>query len=55
MDIHHEGDPLILALGGLRDSLDSKTVIFGVILEDGSICSEFQVTARSDLGKRTPA
>lgn len=54
MDIQHEGDQLILALGGLHHGPDSKIVIFGVIFQDGSICSELQVTARFDICKYAP-
>lgn len=55
MDIQHEGDQFILALGGLRHGPDSKSVIFGVILQDGSICLELQVAAKFDLCKYAPA
>jgi hypothetical protein len=52
MDIQHGGDQLILALGGLIYCSDSMNVVFGIILEDGSISSDFRIICRqlSHLG-----
>jgi hypothetical protein len=51
MDIQHRGDQLLLALGGLIYCSESKNVVFGIILEDGSISSDFRITASFDLCK----